>query len=87
MSPLFPVLEGGYTSYFVVQRDDIQRGPYGYIGPFRTPEEAEKACETLIDAEPASGFYVCSCGLDLDMAGDIEEKYHAALARLDRIAA
>jgi hypothetical protein len=78
---------GDFTRFLVVQRGDILRGPYGYLGPFATDDEVDLACERLALAEPAQSFYAAECMLISVAASEIEADYQQALRRLDGLAA
>lgn len=80
MSALFPI-DRGFATFFAVQRSDIDRGPYGYAGPFITIEEAEAARVKLSASQPAYTFRLAQCGLCEEAAFNIDDEYRVTMAR------
>lgn len=34
-----------FMQFYTVQRSDVMRGPFGFLGPFPTEQEAKAACD------------------------------------------
>ena len=73
-----------YVQFYTVQRSDVMRGPYGFLGPFPTEEEAQSACEFFNANSSQHTFAVAQCGLADDMTSqeELADEYAKAKAKL-----
>lgn len=73
-----------FMQFYTVQRSDVMRGPFGFLGPFPTEQEAQAACDFFNANSTQHTFDVAQCGLadDLTSQEELADEYAKAKAKL-----
>lgn len=73
-----------FMQFYTVQRSDVMRGPFGFLGPFPTEQEAQSVCAFFNANSSRYSFAVAQCGLadDLTSQEELADEYAKAKAKL-----
>lgn len=73
-----------FMQFYTVQRSDMMRGPFGFLGPFPTEQEAQSACDFFSANSTQHKFTVARGGLADDMTSqeELADEYQKAKAKL-----
>lgn len=73
-----------FMTFYTVQRSDVMRGPFGFLGPFPTEQEAQSACDFFNANSSQHTFAVAQCGLADDMTSqeELADEYAKAKAKM-----
>lgn len=81
--------QGRYVKYYTLDNAIARIAPFGKIGPFPTPEEAEAGMVRIVKRFPGASVVYSECCLDGDFYTDAEldSKHAETLAKLDSLGA